>query len=46
MIRWRHEPTKRVVKDGMLVKKRVKSHDYELYEGLHDPIVTQEQWTP
>ena len=44
MIRWRHEPTKRVVKDGMLVKKRVKSHDYELYEGLHDPIVTQEQW--
>ena len=28
----------------MLVKKRVKSHDYELYEGLHDPIVTQEQW--
>ena len=44
MIRWRHEPTKRIVKDGMLVKKRVKSHDYELYQGLHEPIVTQEQW--
>lgn len=43
-IRWRHEPTKRIVKDGMLVKKRVKSHDYELYQGLHEPIVTQEQW--
>ena len=43
-IRWRHEPTKRIVKDGMLVKKRVKSHDYELYQGLHEPIITQEQW--
>lgn len=44
MIRWRHEPTKRIVKDGMLVKKRVKSRDYELYQGLHEPIITQEQW--
>lgn len=44
MIRWRHEPTKRIVKDGMLVKKRVQSRDYELYEGLHEPIITQEQW--
>ena len=44
IIRWRHEPTKRIVKDGMLVKKRVKSHDYELYQGLHEPIITQEQW--
>lgn len=44
MIRWKHEPTKRIVKDGMLVKKRVTSKDYELYEGLHEPIITQEQW--
>lgn len=44
MIRWKHEPTKRIVKDGMLAKKRVVSKDYELYEGLHDPIITQEQW--
>lgn len=44
MIRWRHEPTKRIVKDGMLVKKRVQSRDYELYQGLHEPIITQEQW--
>ena len=28
----------------MLVKKRVQSRDYELYEGLHEPIITQEQW--
>ena len=44
MIRWKHEPTKRIMKDGMLAKKRVVSRDYELYEGLHDPILTQEQW--
>ncbi|MGN0312685.1 MAG: recombinase family protein [Lachnospiraceae bacterium] len=44
MIRWKHEPTKRIVKDGMLTKKRVTSKDYELYEGLHEPIIDQEQW--
>ena len=44
MIRWKHEPTKRIVKDGMLTKKRVVSKDYELYEGLHEPIISQEQW--
>lgn len=44
MIRWKHEPTKRIVKNGMLAKKRVTSKDYELYEGLHEPIITQEQW--
>ena len=44
MIRWKHEPTKRIVKDGMLAKKRVTSKDYELYEGLHEAIITQEQW--
>ena len=44
MIRWKHEPTKRIVKDGMLAKKRVTSKDYELYEGLHEPTITQEQW--
>ena len=43
-IRWRYEPVKRVVKDGMLAKKRIKNDDYELYDGLHDPIITQEQW--
>lgn len=44
MIRWKHEPTKRIVKDGMIAKKRVTSKDYELYEGLHEPIISQEQW--
>ena len=43
-IRWRNEPTKRVVKDGMLTKKRVRNPDYELYEGRHEAIITQDQW--
>ena len=43
-IRWRHEPTKRVVKDGMLAKKRILNEDYEVYDGRHEPIITQEQW--
>lgn len=43
-IPWRHEPTKRVVKDGMLAKKRILNEDYEVYDGRHEPIITQEQW--
>ena len=43
-IRWRREPVKRVVKDGMLAKKRILNDDYELYEGRHEPIITEEQW--
>lgn len=43
-IRWRHEPVKRVVKDGMLAKKRILNEDYEVYDGRHEPIITQEQW--
>lgn len=43
-IRWRREPVKRVVKDGMLAKKRIQNDDYELYDGLHEPIITEEQW--
>ncbi len=43
-IRWRKEPVKRIVRDGMIAKKRIKNDDYELYEGRHEAIVTQEQW--
>lgn len=43
-IRWKYEPTKKIVQNGMLVKKRVSNSNYELYDGLHEPIVTQEQW--
>lgn len=43
-IRWRKEPVKRIIKDGMLSKKRYFNEDYDLYDGLHDPIITEEQW--
>ena len=43
-IRWRREPVKRIVKDGMMAKKRILNDDYELYDGLHEAIITQEQW--
>ncbi len=43
-IRWRREPVKRIVKDGMMAKKRFLNDEYEIYEGMHEPIITQEQW--
>lgn len=42
-IRWGKEPVKRVIKDGMVAKKRIQNNDYELYEGRHEAIITQEQ---
>ena len=44
-IRWRGEPVKKVVKDGFLTKKRIQNDDYDLYDGLHEPIITEEQWS-
>ena len=44
-IRWRREPVKKVVKDGVLTKKRIQNDDYDLYDGLHEPIITEEQWS-
>ena len=43
-IRWRREPVKKVVKDGFLAKTRILNDDYELYDGIHEPIITEEQW--
>jgi DNA invertase Pin-like site-specific DNA recombinase len=43
-IRWRREPVKRVIKDGKITKKRIQNQNYDLYEGRHDAIITQEQW--
>lgn len=28
----------------MLSKKRILNDDYELYEGRHEAIITEEQW--
>lgn len=43
-IRWRREPVKRVVRDGFLAKTRILNDDYELYDGMHEPLITEEQW--
>ena len=43
-IRWRREPVKKIVRDGMLAKTRILNDDYELYDGMHEPIITEEQW--
>ena len=43
-IRWRREPVKRVVRDGFPAKTRILNDDYELYDGMHEPIITEEQW--
>ena len=43
-IRWGKEPVKKVIKDGMIAKKRFQNDNYELYEGRHEAIITQEQW--
>ena len=43
-IRWKREPTVRVMENGQMVKKRELSKDYLLFEGRHEPIITQEQW--
>jgi len=42
-IRWGKEPVKKVIKDGMVAKKRIQNDNYELYEGRHEAIITQEQ---
>ena len=43
-IRWRREPVKRVIKNGIVAKKRIQNDDYDLYDGRHEAIITQEQW--
>ena len=35
-IRWGKEPVKKVIKDGMVAKKRIQNDNYELYEGRHE----------
>lgn len=40
----RKRPTKKMFVDGKLVKKPYRSKEYELYEGRHDPIISEEQF--
>ena len=43
-IRWKREPTTRVIENGQVIKKRELSNDYMVFEGRHEPIISQEQW--
>lgn len=43
-IRWKHYPQEKKIIGGKVVQKRVKTKDYELYDGLHDAIITDEQF--
>ena len=43
-IRWKFQPQEKRMVDGKLIKKRTKMKNYELHNGLHEPIITEEQW--
>lgn len=37
-------PTKKLFVDGKIIKKPYRSKEYELYEGRHEPIISEEQF--
>lgn len=44
-IRWNFRKTVHVVEDGEIIEKRLRrnqTHEYELFEGKHDPIISEE----
>ena len=44
-IRYRFNAVKKVMEDGQMKKKRVRNRNtYELHDGVHEPIITMEQW--
>ena len=44
-IRYRFKPMQKVIVDGKIKKKRYRNREnYELHEGLHEPIISEEQW--
>lgn len=44
-IRYKFKPVKKTFEDGKITKKRVRNReDYELHDGLHEPIISMEQW--
>ena len=40
----RKKPIRKTFVDGRIVKKPYRSKEYQLYEGRHEPIVTEEQF--
>lgn len=43
-IPWRRLTLEKRIENGKLVKKRVLHDDYEVHQGLHEPIITEEQY--
>ncbi len=44
-IRYKFKTVQKSFEDGKLKKKRVRNREtYELHDGLHDPIISEEQW--
>lgn len=41
-IRWKHKAVVKVFEDGKVVKKRPRNKNYELIDGKHEPILTEE----
>jgi predicted nucleic acid-binding Zn-ribbon protein len=45
MIRFKYRGVRKTFEDGKMVKKRQRdTSGYELHEGLHEPIISMEQW--
>lgn len=43
-IRWQYQPQTKTIVDRVLVKKRFKNSNYKIYDGLHEAIITEEQF--
>ena len=44
LIRWDYRKNEKVVEDGAVVVKRPRNHEYLLYKGKHEAIISQELW--
>ena len=44
-IRYKFKQTQKTITDGKIQKKRIRNREnHELYDGLHEPIISEEQW--
>lgn len=43
-VRWNYRRKSLSVEDGEIRRRRLMAEDYLVFDGLHDPIIEQEQW--
>lgn len=43
-IRWKYSPQDKKLVDGKIIKKRNPQKNYEIYDGLHEAIISEEQF--